>query len=85
MKKASSQAKPEGKDELRPEYRLDYSKAKPNRFLGRVRPGGVAVVLEPDVAEVFGASGSVNRVLRSIISAVQKGEKQSSHKNRKGS
>jgi hypothetical protein len=30
----------------------------------------VAVVLEPDVAQVFGSSKSVNRLLRSVIEAV---------------
>jgi hypothetical protein len=30
----------------------------------------VAVVLEPDVAKVFDSSDSVNRLLRSVISAL---------------
>jgi hypothetical protein len=30
----------------------------------------VAVVLEPDVAQVFDSSSSVNRLLRSVIAAV---------------
>jgi hypothetical protein len=33
----------------------------------------VAVVLEPDVAAFFGSSESVNRILRSVISALPKG------------
>jgi len=32
----------------------------------------VAVVLEPDVAAVFDSSESVNRMLRSVISAIPK-------------
>jgi len=35
----------------------------------------VAVVLEPDVAEVFHSSDSVNRILRSVISALPRGER----------
>jgi hypothetical protein len=35
----------------------------------------VAVVLEPDVAEVFDSSESVNKILRSVISAFPKGER----------
>jgi hypothetical protein len=30
-------------DDLRVEYKFDYSKAKPNRFAGKVRPGSFAV------------------------------------------
>jgi hypothetical protein len=36
----------------------------------------VAVVLEPDVAQVFDSSESVNRFLRSVISAVPQRRKQ---------
>ena len=39
-------------DGLRPEYHFDYAKAKPNRFAGRVRPGSVVILLDPDVARV---------------------------------
>jgi len=55
---------------LRKEYRLDYSKARRNRFAARMAGDSVAVVLDPDVASVFRTSKAVNSVLRSIISAV---------------
>ena len=58
----------EGK--MRPEYRLDYSKARPNRFAGQMSPGAVAVVLEPEVASVFDSSAAVNTLLRSVIKAM---------------
>jgi hypothetical protein len=64
-KKKSVEEKP-----LRSEYRFDYSKSKPNRFASKMSPGSVAVVLEPDVAEVFRSSEVVNALLRSIISAL---------------
>lgn len=35
---------------MRSEYRLDYSKSKPNRFAAQIKEGSVVVVLEPDVA-----------------------------------
>ena len=57
-------------DELRPHYDFDYSKAKPNRFASRFSEGAVAVVLEPDVANVFRSSDAVNNFLRSAISAM---------------
>ena len=55
-------------DDMLPEYRFDYSKARPNRFAGRVDEGRVVVVLDPDVSEVFTTPESVNKVLRALIS-----------------
>lgn len=59
------------KDELRDEYDIDYSKSKPNRFAAKLERGAVTVILDPDVAAVFGTSKSVNTLLRSVISAVK--------------
>lgn len=59
-------------DEMRPEYEFDYSRAKPNRFAKQFRNQSIAVVLDSDVAQVFDTSESVNRLLRSVISAVPK-------------
>jgi hypothetical protein len=55
---------------MRKEYRFDYSRAKPNRFGDKMTQGSVAVVLEPDVAAVFGSSETVNTLLRSVINAL---------------
>jgi hypothetical protein len=52
-------------DELRAEYRFDYSQAKPNRFAH-----GVMVPLDPDVAQVFTTPESVNKVLRALIASM---------------
>ena len=57
-------------DKLRAEYTFDYSRSRPNRFALRMAENAVAVVLEPDVAKVFDSSESVNRLLRSVISAL---------------
>ena len=68
MKKTSSvNAKAKRDNGLRSEYRFDYSKAKPNRFAERTRPGSVAVLLDPDVAQVFKSPESVNAVLRALM------------------
>jgi hypothetical protein len=56
--------------DLRPEYRFDYTRARPNRFATEMGGGHVAVVLDPDVASVFNTSESVNTLLRSVIAAV---------------
>jgi hypothetical protein len=58
---------PEPEEDMLPEYRFDYSKARPNRFAARFRRGSRAVVLDPDVAEVFSTPESVNAVLRALI------------------
>ncbi len=60
----------ERSDEIRDEYDFDYSKSKPNRFAAEFEKGSVAVVLDPDVAEVFDSAESVNTFLRSVISAL---------------
>lgn len=58
--------------EMRPEYRFDYSKAKPNPYAARLGKDTVTVVLDPDVAAVFTSSESVNELLRSVIAALPK-------------
>ncbi len=65
MKKTSAKVS----EDLRPEYNLDYSKAKPNRFAGRI-VDRVVVVLDPDISEVFKTPESVNSALRALISAM---------------
>ena len=55
---------------MKPEYRLDYTKAKPNRFAGRTHSKPVVIVLDQDVAKVFKDGQSVNAVLRAIIKAL---------------
>ena len=61
--------KPVG-DEMRAHYDFDYSKSRPNRFANRFSDSTVAVVLDPDVADVFQSSESVNAFLRSAITAM---------------
>lgn len=56
--------------DMRPEYRFDYRRARPNRFASRMSGDVRAVVLEPDVASFFESSESVNALLRSVIAAL---------------
>src|SRR5207248_8852779 len=70
MKKTkASEAGSEESDDLRPEYRFDYSKARPNRFAGQEQRRAVVVALDPDVSEVFSSAEAVNDVLRALIAA----------------
>lgn len=76
MKKTLVPKKRKSKPEtMRAEYRFDYSKAKPNRFIANMSEGAIAVVLDPDVAAVFKSSKAVNALLRSVISAMPGGAK----------
>src|SRR5437867_12372646 len=62
-----SKALSEGSDELRREYRFDYSKARPNPYAARLKGKAVAVVLDAEVAAAFPTSESVNTALRAVI------------------
>jgi hypothetical protein len=71
MKKTSARKKAQGiSEDMGREYRLDYKKAKPNRFAEQMGAGTLAVVLDPDVAAIFKSSESVNALLRSVIAAL---------------
>jgi len=61
-------------DTMRPEYRFDYSKAVRGKSAARLeREGGaVVVLLQPEVAEVFPDSASVNEALSSLIEIFKK-------------
>jgi hypothetical protein len=65
MKKISTR-KARATDEMRKEYRFDYSKARPNRFAMRKRER-LIVILDPDVSRVFNKPEAVNSVLRALI------------------
>jgi hypothetical protein len=70
--------------DLRSEYTFDYARGRKNRFASSFSPQSVAVVLEPDVAQVFGTSRSVNRLLRSVIKAVPIAEPASRKRRKAG-
>ena len=58
----------ETKDELRPEYDFDYSKAVRGKYHKRLlKEGSNIVVLDSDVAKVFTNSTAVNEALRSVL------------------
>jgi hypothetical protein len=58
---------PSNKDDLLPEYKFDYSKAKPNRFATDER---TVVVLDEELSKVFKTPESVNKALRALLEAV---------------
>jgi hypothetical protein len=55
-------------DELRPEYKFDYSRAVRGKYYKRILEEGANVVmLEPDVAKAFVDSAAVNAALRHYL------------------
>ena len=76
MKKTQA-AKPRkaSSDDMRSEYRFDYSQARPNRFASRVSETPLVVLVDPDIAEVFTTPESVNQALRALIAAIPKDAK----------
>jgi hypothetical protein len=56
--------------DMRREYRIDYRRSHPNRFVTQFPQGAIAVVLDADVAAVFDSSEQVNAFLRSAIAAM---------------
>jgi hypothetical protein len=67
-----SDTQPATPEDLLPEYRFDYSKARPNRFAQDRNTGSRMIVLDPDIAEVFTTAASVNAVLRALIATMPK-------------
>jgi hypothetical protein len=60
--------RPMAEDELRPEYDFDYSKAVRGKYFKKLmKEGSNIVILDPDVAEAFHDSASVNEALRSLL------------------
>ncbi len=56
--------------EMPAEINFDYSKARPNRFAGRISDERVVVLLDPDVSKVFTTAESVNKVLRALVTSM---------------
>ena len=57
------------RDEPRPEY--DFSNAMPNKYAKRYKQGTNVVLLDPEVAEVFRDSNSVNEALKPIARMIR--------------
>jgi hypothetical protein len=55
--------------EMLEEY--DFSNGVRGKYAGRFARGSHVVVLDPDVAQVFSDSESVNRALRALVEIIQ--------------
>lgn len=70
MKKIRSKPLKNSVGEMCAEYRFDYSRSRPNRFVDQAGETPLVVVLDPDVAEVFTTPEAVNKALRALITAM---------------
>ena len=76
----SRKPSPKYDDELRPEY--DFTGGVRGKFFNEYQKGTNVVLLDPDVAEVFPDSTSVNEALRALARIVKKQTKRSQRKSR---
>ena len=60
-------------EDMLPEYKFDYKKARPNRFAGRISQESLVVMLDPDVSQVFTTPELVNNVLHALLAALPPG------------
>jgi hypothetical protein len=66
-------------EDMLPEYHLDYSKARPNRFAKGIAEGSLVVVLEPELAQVYKTPERVKAILEAIAQAMPPHEPQAAH------
>ncbi|MGI9036212.1 MAG: hypothetical protein ACR2GD_09265 [Pyrinomonadaceae bacterium] len=67
-------------DEMKSEYRFDYSKARPNRFAEEYNRMQRTVLLDADVADDFPSSEAVNEALRFLARITKKHKSELTHK-----
>jgi len=67
MKKVS---KAKRQPEMLPEY--DFSKGERGKYTRRYAEGSNVVLIEPDLAQVFPDSASVNEALRALVTLARK-------------
>lgn len=73
MKKESKSTRKKPADTLRPEY--DFSTGVRGKYASRYFAGTHVIVLDPDVAEVFPTSASVNDALRALAKIIRSAPK----------
>lgn len=66
-------------DDLLPEYDLDFSKSKPNRFAHALKNQENFIQLDPDIVKYFHNAEEVNNALRALIKAIPKHRIKESH------
>ena len=81
-KKATKKSTSSEVKEMRPEY--DFTGGVRGKHEARYAEGTNIVVIDPDVAEVFPDSASVNEALRALLPIINRRKKRSVSGRRKG-
>ncbi len=71
----SNKKKQGSEPEMREEY--DFSKGLRGKYAGRFTEGSNVIVLDPDVAEVFGDGRAVNEALRVLARSARDSQRAS--------
>jgi hypothetical protein len=69
MKKTSKTPRTKPRPDMRPEY--DFSKGVRGKYAAHFAEGTNVVVLDPDVADIFPTSTSVNEALRALAKIIR--------------
>lgn len=72
MKNSSSKLVKEQEVEMLPEYDLDFSQSRPNKFAAILKKQERLIPIDEDVFKVFDDSEKVNNALRYLIRAMPK-------------
>jgi hypothetical protein len=68
------------REELRPEYDFDYTKAVRGKYFKRlIEEGANVAILEPEIAKVFTSSTAVNDALRSLLEITRSTQRLTKH------
>jgi alkyl hydroperoxide reductase subunit AhpC len=74
MKNSTNKLENEQELEMLPEYDLDFSKSRPNKFAAILKNQERLISIDADVFRVFNDSEKVNNALRNLIKAMPKRE-----------
>ncbi len=69
MKRAAKVTRKKADVAMRPEY--DFSRGVRGKYASRYFAGTNVIILDPDVAEVFPTSDSVNKALRALAEIIR--------------
>lgn len=72
MKNSLSKLEIEKEVEMLPEYDLDFSQSRPNKFAAILKKQERLIPIDEDVFKVFDDSDKVNNALRNLIKAMPK-------------
>lgn len=80
MKNTISKPVVEQEDDMLPEYDLDFSQSRPNKYAAILKRQERLIPIDADVFKVFDDSEKVNNALRYLIKAMPKKQSKQTQK-----